>query len=120
MIDITKVNLTKFVKDVYELSVPQGMGWLHARDGGLSDEDVKRILDTGDMSTPIFMDYVHGRACKMTVFNRDSKLVMNDAWYDHTTEQLQELLKRHDLEAPEAKHGVACNCSGCQLKRKEE
>jgi hypothetical protein len=32
-IDITGVDMVEFVKKVYELSLPQGMGFLHYQEG---------------------------------------------------------------------------------------
>ena len=44
--------------------------------------------------------------------------MMNDAWYDHTDEQLKELLGAFDIELGVAsEHGMACNCANCQKKR---
>ena len=102
MIDITGIDLKKFVKKVYELSVPIGLGFIRARDGELSDEDAEKIIKgvefdypaskTND-STPIRMDYVHGRCCKMIVFQKDGKLYINNNWNDHSKGQLKKLLK---------------------------
>lgn len=93
-INITGVDLKKFVKEVYNLSQPQGLGILHYREGGLTDEEAESILAEGTPHHPVDMDYVHGRACKMVVFNNDDKLTIPDRWYDHTDNQLIELLKR--------------------------
>ena len=109
-IDITGVDLVVFVKKVYELSVPQGLGMLHFKEGRLSDEEAKEIVGRGYIS----MDYVHGRACKMKVFKKDEKLYIPDRWYDHTDYQLNELLetvmpgvKNYNLKN---EHSPACNC----------
>ena len=120
MIDITGVNLVVFVKKVYELSVPQGLGVLHFKEGGLSDEEAKAIVSRGQIN----MDYVHGRACKMNVFFKEGKWYISDRWYDHTNEQLRELLlstfpKDKPLSVGfEKEHIVSCNCAECQKKRR--
>jgi hypothetical protein len=63
------------------------------------------------------MDYVHGRACKMTVFKEDDKLLILDDWYDHTNGQYRRLLNHFNIELKtENEHGMACNCEDCQLK----
>ena len=110
MIDVTGVDLVKFAQKVYELSVPQGLGFLHFTPKPLSDEEAKELICNGELD----MDYVHGRACKMNV--RDNKI--NDAWYDHTDDQLKELLDAFGIKAKTAAaHGYACNCTKCQTRR---
>ncbi len=101
MIDITGTDLTKFVQAVYDLSRPQGLGFLHARDGGLSDEDAAKLrgMEKPDGHIALSMDYVHGRACKMTVWRDDGKLWINNTWYDHGPSLLTELLKRIGVSA---------------------
>lgn len=93
-IDITDVDLIKFIKTVYSLSKPQGLGILHYEEGGLSDEDAKKIIERSADSPfmAVGMDYVHGRSCKMTVRKEEDRLKINDQWYDHSQTQLQELL----------------------------
>lgn len=95
MIEITGIDLKKFAQKVYELSVPQGMGFIHAKSGGLSDEDAQALLDKekNDSRIALLMDYVHGRACKMTVFKEEGKLFMRDSWYDHSDWSLSQLMK---------------------------
>lgn len=102
-INVTNVDLRKFVKEVYNLSRPQGMGFLHFKEGDISEEIVTQILSRGNSHTPVSMDYVSGRACKMNVFKRPDGLFIRPEWYDHHIEDLKELLKRcnveHELEA---------------------
>ena len=38
------------------------------------------------------MDYVNGRACKMMVLKKDDRLFILDSWYDHTEDELCELI----------------------------
>lgn len=122
MIEITGVNLIKFIRKVYELSIPQGIGILHYKEGILSNEEVISLLHP---LNPIIidMDYVKGRACKMQVFKIKENLFIRDNWYDHTNEQLRELLKHalpndvkfQVLDCQE--HSVVCECIDCQVKR---
>ena len=121
MIEITGVDLKQFVKDVYDLSQPQGLGILHFTPEPLSDEDAASILSNWDKDGrfALCMDYVHGRACKMDVFREDGKLMIHDNWYDHTEDQLVTLLKRHNMDIAaqlykKTNHGVACNCADCR------
>lgn len=88
-IDITGIDMVKFVKAVYDLSNPQGMGFVHFTPEPLSDEEAKSLIkEDGTVS----LDYVKGRACKMHVFKEDDKLYINDTWFDHTDKELEQLL----------------------------
>lgn len=100
MIKIDNLGLVKFAQDVYELSTPQGLGFLHAQAGGLSEEAATELVARQENNPRIAldMDYVSGRACKMTVFEtEDGYYEVPDSWYDHTESQYDELLKRHDI-----------------------
>lgn len=123
-IDVTKVDPIKFVKEVYNLSVPQGLGFLHFEEGGLTDKEVEAILERGekDKRIRLSMDYVKGRACKMTVFKDGDRLFFRAPWYDHTDRQLEELLvKTLGKTLPELeKHNPCCNCRECRKERGEE
>jgi len=120
-IDITGVDLVKFVQKVYDLSVPQGLGMLHFVPGSLSLEEAKSLInDKPDIyGCVVNMDYVRGRACKMNVWKEGDKFLINDSWYDHTDTQLWELLNSVGIEQiPTVRdHGVACNCSDCRAVR---
>jgi len=124
-INITGVNLIKFVKEVYGLSVPAGLGWLHFTEEKLTDEEVKEILDIwkNDKQFALDMDYIKGRACKMTVFKKENKLYIRSPWFDHTDMQLKKLLRvvwPKDipfLKIKTEEHGISCNCVLCQNKR---
>ena len=124
-IDITGIDLIKFVKEVYRLSVPVGLGRLHFKEGGLTDEEAKGILDIwkNDKQFALDMDYIKGRACKMTIFKKENKLHIRSPWYDHTDMRLAMLLRAvwpEDKPFPELKaeeHGIACHCMHCQIKR---
>ena len=129
-IEITGVDMPKFVKKVYDLSTPQGLGMLHYTPEPLSDEIAEKIAKDGDHSDMGFpshktegvalrMDYVQGRACKMTVLRKDNKLYIPNTWYDHTDAQLKELLEHCDLPTDNigGSHGDACNCDVCVAQR---
>lgn len=117
-IDITGVNLIQFIKKVYDLSLPQGLGFLHYRSDSLSDEEAKENLIPDNNRIIVDMDYVRGRACKMVVFKEKEKLLINYPWYDHTDQALQQLLTELGIgdRMPEdnSKHSIGCNCSKCR------
>ena len=101
MIEITGTDLTKFAQEVYDLSKPQGLGFPHFTPAPLSDDDAVKLrgMEKPDGAIALSMDYVHGRACKMTVWREDGKLYIRDTWYDHGPSLLRELLKRIGVEA---------------------
>ncbi len=116
MIDVTGIDLVEFAKKVYELSVPQGMGFLHFTPHPLTDEDARQCIDDG--RSALNMDYVHGRACKMHVTRENGKLTISDTWYDHTDRIHQQLLEHFNIEiSADEEHGCACNCIDCQHAR---
>lgn len=115
-IEITGIDLVKFTKKVYELSLPQGFGFLQYVDNQLETKEAQDIIDVFKKNTrlALSLDYIQGRACKMNVFKEDNKLFINIPWYDHTDKQLKELLKIFDIELPKSEaHGMACNCRKC-------
>lgn len=92
MIDITGANLVEVAKAAYDLSVPQGMEFLHAIDGPMSNEHAASLIKDGRLA--LQMDYVNGRACKLTVFRYEGKLLIRNNWFDHSEDDLIELLDR--------------------------
>jgi hypothetical protein len=96
MIEVTGIDLVKCAQEVYALSSPQGMGFLHYQEGGLSEDDAKAVVDrcAAHISCALDMDYVKGRACKFHIRRQDGKLFTNKRWYDHTDSDLNELLSR--------------------------
>ncbi len=98
MIDITGIDLRKLVRAVYNNSVPQGLGWMHAKNGELTDEEVDTVLSGEERFTRkpdnlvFHMDYVNGRSCKFVVWKDGDTLFTRDRWYDHSTEALNEML----------------------------
>ena len=113
MIDIAGVDLVKFVKKVYELSKPLGLGFLHYTSEPLSDEEAKECIIKGEVG----MDYVKGRSCKMRARLEDGKLLIANKWYDHTDVQLTELLDhvgiQYIADPITNKHNCACECRDC-------
>ena len=99
--DETKVD--DVIRAAYDLSTPQGLGFLHARPGGLDDETIARIKESESGLYAASMDYVHGRAVKLTI-RRDGDIcyIPADSWFDHSLDHLRELAKRADLGEPKA------------------
>jgi len=96
MIDVTRHNMRNLVRSAYDLSRPQGLGFLHYKQGSLSDVEIDEILGESDERYAVRMDYVNGRSCKLTVRRIGDKLYVHDEWHDHSSEQLRELLKRSE------------------------
>lgn len=118
MIEITGVDLVKFAQKAYELSVPQGLGFMHFTPRPLDESEAKEMICM-EGRCPLSMDYVHGRACKLTVFKEDNKLFVPPSWYDHTDEQFRNLLEAFGIKLEKAgEHGCACNCVKCQAKQR--
>ena len=90
------IDLLKLVKEAYDLSALQGLGFLHFKEGSLSDEEAKAIVDrsANDRMCAVSMDYVNGRAVKFHISRRDGKLLVDDSWFDHSDSQYAELRKR--------------------------
>ena len=93
MIDITGIDLKKVVKAAYDLSRPQGMGFIHYEEGGLTDTEAESLIDV-ESKCPVSLDYVKGRACKFNVFRKGGKNYIAKYWYDHTEQDLENLLDR--------------------------
>lgn len=93
MIDITGTDLRKFIAKAYDLSRPQGMGYLHFQDGPLPDEMIDKILDVKSSHCVASMDYVLGRSVKMAIYRKGDRLLIGGPdWYDHSDYHLEALL----------------------------
>lgn len=101
MIEVTGVDLRALLRAAYRLSSPQGLGFLHARDGELDDETVEEIIsrDDGNKWTALSADYVHGRSMKFHVRRYDGRLYIQRQWYDHSRRQLADLLSAVGLSS---------------------
>ena len=99
LIDVTGVPLEKLMRTAYAMSSPQGLGFIHATEGGLDDETLAEILERGKTDTmyAISTDYVRGRSLKFRVRRIDGRHYLRNQWYDHSTRQLKELLSEVGL-----------------------
>lgn len=93
-IDITKVDLKELIRHAYDLSNPQGMGFMHYRPGPIPEELVEDILKDTSSYCALSMDYVMGRAVKLSVHKDGDKLSLPDKWFDHDNGTYQILLDR--------------------------
>lgn len=110
------IDLVKFVQKVYELSQPRGYGHLHFQSGGLSEEEATaEVARCSKGSLTLSMDYVRGRGCKMSVYRQlDGSLSIRIPWYDHTDEQLADLLGTFGIEPSNGiAHSPSCCCTVC-------
>lgn len=90
---------------------------MHFQEGGLPENEAKSLIRT-EGRIALDMDYVHGRGCKMVVIRENDNLFIRPAWYDHTQQDLNELLNEFNIEgAKEAQHAIACECNDCLAKR---
>lgn len=118
MINVTGIDLVTFIKKVYDLSISQGLGCLYYQAGGLTSAEARQyIRPDGSVN----MDYVKGRACKMSVQQRNGTLFIHNPWFDHSDEQLRQLLEAVGISPNivAGKHSVSCNCIDCQVNRDE-
>jgi hypothetical protein len=93
MYDVTGINLVEFVKGVYDMSAPMGMGYLHFKPEAMTDAEAReQIIDEGRCA--VSMDYVRGRCCKMYITRRGDRLYARSYWPDHSTTQLAKLFSR--------------------------
>ncbi len=96
--EVTGCNLIEAVKIAYELSSPQGMGFLHYTPGPLTEDEVKevelRLIEpTGRVA--VRLDYIKGRACKFSILrDAENRLWVYNDWYDHNSDAAAELIKR--------------------------
>jgi hypothetical protein len=103
-IEVTGCDLRLLIAKAYELSVPQGLGFLHATPGPLDEATIDEILERskGDPIGPVGMDYVNGRSIKLRVRERGGKLWIPARWYDHSENQLKALCEAIGVEWPKA------------------
>lgn len=98
MIEVTEVPLGALVAAAYDLSQPRGLGMLHFKPGSLTDEEVAAVVANGGGAVPVSMDYVKGRACKFTVYEREGRRFIRSSWYDHSDADLRDLLARVGID----------------------
>jgi hypothetical protein len=103
-VSVPAARLPDLVRGAYDLSRPVGMGYLHYEPGALTDDEVQQIIAVPQMgSGVVYMDYVKGRCCKFNAW-RDpedpSVVLVDNRWFDHTENDLIELLTRAGVQDP--------------------
>lgn len=102
MINVTDCDLKILISTAYKLSAQQGLGYFDpdGNSDNLTPEIVDEILAKSqkDSICVISMDYVNGRAVKMTVFRKEAGLFIENHWFDHNDDQLRKLLVAVGLE----------------------
>lgn len=61
MIDIKNKDKAAVLAALYNASRPLGMGFLQARDGDMTVEQARALIDSGQT----YFDYLHGRVMKV-------------------------------------------------------
>lgn len=117
-VEVTEVSLKLLAQKAYQMSVPVGLGFIHARDGGLDDETADALIERGaKLCGGIDMDYVHGRQCKFNVRAIDGKRYVKIDWYDHSIEAMKKLLR--ECEVPDVEARIAAAEASDEERRKE-
>ncbi len=77
--DIKGIPLKEVIRAFYEEAIPVGMGMLHYRPGGISDEEIEKIIKSGgtafgykDEHTVVNLDYIAGRRVKTRIYDNDT------------------------------------------------
>lgn len=104
-IKVTGAEPKELVKAAYNLSQPQGMGFMHFEHGSLTDEEAGELVNHDKQPTAewpsaiVSMDYVKGRSCKFYVMKDiNGDLWIKKNWYDHSETQLNKLLEIAGVE----------------------
>jgi hypothetical protein len=98
-IAIPRENLPAVIGKAFDLSSPQGLGFLHYQPGGIPDDILQKILQHSDNAPNpylrrIGLDYVEGRAVKLTIHHSEEDgfyLEDRDGWFDHSADAWNEL-----------------------------
>lgn len=106
-IDVTEIDPRLLVQVAYSGSRPQGLGFLHAKPGGLDEETLNAIIKRSEESDyrrgEIDLDYLHGRSMKFHVRFEDGRRYLDLDWYDHGREATKRLLRECQLPDVEAR-----------------
>lgn len=86
--------LISTVQKAYELSAPQGMGFIHFRPEPMEHGDAARIIESQGGPSGLHLDYVAGRAVKLSIrrYGPTWYLEDNGTWYDHSEYQWEQLI----------------------------
>lgn len=98
-IAISRDNLPKVIAKAFDLSKPQGTGFLHFKPGDIPEGVLNDILSSADKAEipyrkSIHLDYVEGRAIKLGIYYDEGSQqwqLEGDRWYDHSSAAWEEL-----------------------------
>lgn len=96
VIRIPREKKIEVIKAVYDISKPFGMGIIRYTPEPLTDTEAELLINGYDGS--VSMNYVRGRQCTFHMEDEGEFLTISEHWYDHTREDLQELLNRIGVE----------------------
>lgn len=106
-IDVTEIDPRLLVQVAYSGSRPQGLGFLHAKPGGLDEATLDSIIKSANESTyrpgEIDLDYLHGRSMKFHVRVHEGRRYIDLDWYDHGREATKHLVRECGLPDVEAR-----------------
>lgn len=105
-IEVTGFDPLVFIREVYNLSKPLGMGYLHYRPGDCPEmlpESIwnqRQHFDYDGIHPVVHLDYVYGRCCKMPIYKlaKEERYFVRKQWMDHSPEDYKELFRRCDLD----------------------
>ena len=85
---IPEGRLNAAIRAAYDLSHPQGMGYLHFNPKPMTEEQAQKIIDDQSKWGRINLDYVSGRAVKLTFYvdEEGHYVIDGEGWFDHSDE----------------------------------
>jgi hypothetical protein len=72
--DIKGISKAKILAALYNASRPQGMGFLQAKSGDMSESEAQKILDDGHT----YFDYLYGRVMKIDLSGDELRTALYD------------------------------------------
>lgn len=101
-VHFSRSHLPSVIRKAYELSQPQGLGFLHFQPGSIPEGVLNQIVEQSNKRLGIdvhgvYMDYVLGRSVKLGIPHSPSDdtfyLIDEGRWYDHSQEAWKELVQ---------------------------
>ena len=79
-------RLNATVRAAYDLSRPQGMGYLHFDEKPMTKGQAEQVIASSQRGNRVSLDYVSGRAVKLSIFRDDAGWFLEDngRWFDHS------------------------------------
>jgi hypothetical protein len=72
--DIKGISKAKILAALYNASRPQGMGFLQAKNGDMSEAEAQKLLDDGHT----YFDYLYGRVMKIDLSGDELRTALYD------------------------------------------